>query len=72
MFPTFWQTHAQPYLGCVMSNNYRLYALKMVQLRATRKLTPHPLRDQLEELLLVVQRCEAIWTIEQRIEKSLG
>lgn len=55
-----------------MSNNYRLYDLKMAQLRATRKLTPHPLRDQLEELMQVVHRCEAIWTIERRIEKSLG
>lgn len=55
-----------------MSNNYRLYALKMTQRRATRRLTPHPLRDQLAELMQVVQRCEAIWEIERRIEKSLG
>jgi hypothetical protein len=55
-----------------MSNNYRLYVLKMAQRRATRLLNPHPLRHQLAELMHVVQSCEAIWTIELRIEKSLG
>ena len=56
----------------VMSENYRLYILKMVQRQATRKLTPNPLRDQLAELLEVVRSCEAIWAVEDRISKSLG
>jgi hypothetical protein len=59
------------YLG-VMSNNYKLYTQKVAEMRATRRSTPHPLRAQLDELLAVVQRCEHLWKIEERIENSLG
>jgi hypothetical protein len=54
-----------------MSDNYRRYAQKMAELKAERGAAPHPLRERLEELLLVVKRCENIWAIEDRIEKSL-
>lgn len=53
-----------------MSNNYRFYAEKEIAKRATRRLEAHPLRDQLADLLDAVQRCERIWSIEERIEKS--
>ena len=43
-----------------MSGNYRLYPEKMAELRA-RRAASRPLRSQLEELLLVVWRCEAQW-----------
>jgi hypothetical protein len=55
-----------------MSNNYRLYPLKDIQRQVTRKLDRSPLREQLDELMEVVQRCEAMWAIEERIEGSLG
>jgi hypothetical protein len=55
-----------------MSNNYKLYTQKVAEMRATRRSTPHPLRAQLDELLAVVQRCEHLWKIEERIENSLG
>ena len=54
-----------------MSENYRLYAEKEAAKRAARMVESHPLRPQLEELLLVVRRCERMWEIEERVEKSL-
>ena len=54
-----------------MSENYRLYAEKEAAKRATRMVESHPLRAQLEELLHVVRRCERMWEIEERVEKSL-
>jgi hypothetical protein len=41
-----------------MSENYRLDAEKMAELRAAR-LASRPLRRQLEELLEFVRQCEA-------------
>lgn len=43
-----------------MSGNYRFYSEKIAELRA-RRAANRPLRHQLEELLLVVWRCEAQW-----------
>jgi hypothetical protein len=43
-----------------MSENYKLYAQKMAELRAAR-LSNRPLRRQLEELLDFVRQCEASW-----------
>lgn len=54
-----------------MSENYRLYAEKEAAKRAARIVERHPLRPQLEELLHVVRRCERMWAIEERVEKSL-
>ena len=54
-----------------MSENYRLYAEKEAAKRAARMVESHPLRPQLEELFRVVRRCERLWAIEERIERSL-
>jgi hypothetical protein len=43
-----------------MSTNYRLYAAKMAELRAQREAN-RPLRRQLQELLLFVEKCEMRW-----------
>jgi predicted membrane chloride channel (bestrophin family) len=53
-----------------MSDNYRFYVQKQEANQAARRVVAHPLRRQLEELLNVVQHCERIWSIEDRIEKS--
>lgn len=50
-----------------MSDNYRAYAEKMAQLRASRGQN-RPLRSQVEELFAVVRQCEARWELEDRIE----
>ncbi len=51
-----------------MSDNYKFYAQKMAERRAARE--DRPLRGQLVELMRVVQRCEARWALEDRIERS--
>ena len=51
-----------------MSDNYKLYAQKMADRQETRN--RGPLRWQLVELMRVVQRCEAMWALEDRIEHS--
>jgi hypothetical protein len=43
-----------------LSDNYRYYASKMAQLRSNHNAN-RPLQRQLDELLLVVKRCEAQW-----------
>lgn len=43
-----------------MSENYRLYRIKMAELRASREAN-RPLAKQLRELLMFVARCEARW-----------
>jgi hypothetical protein len=43
-----------------MSENYKLYAQKMAELKAAR-LAARPMRRQLEELLEFVRQCEAAW-----------
>ena len=52
-----------------MSEHYRLYVKKVAEVRAARAANGS-LRHQLEELLQVVRKCEAIWAIEERIERS--
>ena len=51
-----------------MSDNYKIYAQKMADRREERN--RGPLRWQLAELMRVVQRCEAMWALEERIERS--
>jgi hypothetical protein len=51
-----------------MSENYKYYAQKLAERETAR--TQGPLRRQLDDLLRVVQRCEAIWALEDRIERS--
>jgi hypothetical protein len=52
-----------------MSENYKFYVKKVAEVRAART-ADGPLRHQLEELLQVVRKCEAIWALEERIERS--
>jgi hypothetical protein len=54
-----------------MSDNYKRYVQKMAELLHQRAAASLPLRRQLEELLLAVRWCETVWSIEDRIEKSL-
>ncbi len=54
-----------------MSDNYKHYVQKMAELKARRATASRPLRQQLEELLMAVMWCETVWSIEDRIEKSL-
>jgi hypothetical protein len=51
-----------------MSENCRFYVEKM---RARRAALSGSLRSQWIELMAVVSRCEAIWALEERIERSL-
>lgn len=51
-----------------MSENCRFYAEKMVARRARLAETVE-VRRQMTELLRVVQRCEAMWALEERVEK---
>ena len=51
-----------------MSDNYKFYAQKMADRQEARN--RGPLRWQLVELMRVVQRCEAMWSLEDRIERS--
>ena len=51
-----------------MSDNYKFYAQKMADRRETRN--RGPLRWQLVELMRVVERCEAMWALEERIERA--
>ena len=48
-----------------MSLNYILYAEKMLEIRAARRLG-RPLQRQLEELLRFVQQCERSWRLDGR------
>ena len=52
-----------------MSENYRFYKLKMAELRACLAGSAE-LRRQMKELLAAVARCEAMWTLEDRIEMN--
>jgi hypothetical protein len=52
-----------------MSENCRYYRDKIEARRQAR--AAGPLGDQLTELMAVVKRCEAIWALEDRIERSL-
>lgn len=52
-----------------MSENYRYYAHKLAESRAARE-TDRPLAGQLEELMQTIRRCEEMWALEDRIERS--
>ena len=52
-----------------MSHNYRFYAQKVAEAREIR--SNGPLRKQLDELFETVRWCEAIWRIEDRIDREL-
>jgi hypothetical protein len=54
-----------------MSENYRFYIQKAEAARVSRPLYC-PLRMQLEEILDAVRECEAMWALEDRIERQLG
>ena len=70
MFVAFLIMSAEPNVsgGTEMSDNYKLYAQKMADSREDRNRSP--LRWQLVELMRVVQRCEAMWALEDSIERS--
>jgi hypothetical protein len=51
-----------------MSENFRYYATKMAERRA-RRISP-ALDRELQEILIVVRKCEAIWTLEERVERA--
>jgi hypothetical protein len=61
------EPHAQG--GLEMSENCRYYRDKMEARRVAR--STGPLNDQLVELMAVVRRCEHLWALEDRIERSL-
>jgi hypothetical protein len=50
-----------------MSENYRWYVQKMVELQVTREIDPQPLRHEMEAILEVVHECEAMWALEDRL-----
>lgn len=52
-----------------MSENYRFYVAKMNERRARRRSAAEPLQLQLAELFSTIARCEAMWALEERIEK---
>jgi hypothetical protein len=52
-----------------MSENYRYYAEKVAEAQATRAID-HPLQSEIEELFSVVRECEAMWALEDRIERG--
>ena len=51
-----------------MSENCRYYREKMA---AKRAVGSERLREQLWELMATVRRCEHVWAVEDRIERSL-
>jgi len=54
-----------------MGVNYRHHADKEKNRRAAKD-SNRSLPSQLDELLLVVKRCEAIWALEDRVERGFG
>ena len=70
VFVAFLNSFAKPNVsgGTEMSDNYKFYAQKMADRRESRNQSP--LRWQLVELMRVVQRCEAMWALEERIERA--
>ena len=53
-----------------MSDNFRFYAEKMAERRARPQISESLLR-QLDEIFRLIRHCEAIWAVEERIEKQL-
>ena len=54
-----------------MSENYKWYIEKVAEVREAR-IANRPLRHELEELFEVVRKCEAMWALEDRIERASG
>lgn len=54
-----------------MSENARFYRQKMEAQRASRHLDRRPLRNQLLEILAVVEECERRWALEDRIQRQI-
>jgi len=52
-----------------MSENCRLYVSKMNERRDWLK-SNAPLRQQLAELFSTVAQCEAMWALEDRVERQ--
>ena len=52
-----------------MSDNYHHYAEKVAEVR-DRRTSDHPLLKEIEELFAVVTECEAMWALEDRIERA--
>ncbi|MGH7763479.1 MAG: hypothetical protein ACREOM_03555 [Candidatus Dormibacteraceae bacterium] len=52
-----------------MSENYPYYAAQVARSRHERTAN-RPLAGKLAELLRTVRRCEAMWALEDRIERS--
>jgi hypothetical protein len=52
-----------------MSENCRFYISKMNERRAWLR-SSAPLRQQLAELFSTVAQCEAMWVVEDRIERQ--
>ena len=53
-----------------MSDNYKVHAQKMTERRAAAR-DRSPLGGHLIVLMRVVERCESIWALEDRLERSL-
>jgi hypothetical protein len=53
-----------------MSDNYRFYAEKTRKRTRSGASVSSP-REELDALLAVVQRCERMWALEDRIEGSI-
>ena len=70
VFVAFLNSSAEPNVsgGTEMSDNYKLYAQKMADRQEARN--RGPLRWQRVELMRVVQRCETMWALEDRIERA--
>ena len=70
MFVAFLNSSAEPNVsgGTEMSDNYKFYAQRIADRREARN--RGPLRWQLMELMQVVRRCEAMWALEDRIERA--
>ena len=52
-----------------MSLNYILYAEKMLEIRAARRLG-RPLQSQLEELFRYVKKCERSWRLDEAVDQT--
>jgi hypothetical protein len=52
-----------------MSENYHYYVEKVAEARRTRALD-HPLQSQIDELFRMVRECEAMWALQDRIERA--
>lgn len=52
-----------------MSDNYRMYPLKIAERRESQAVSAE-LQRHLDEIVETIRRCEAMWALEERIEKS--